>query len=107
MKLIPRYHRALRHSLLGLSIASALVLPGCSKTSFQAGDLAAAALFAAVHTRIHGDNACRHFGMAYNRFGTIKFFLQRDDAWQRIVEGLNQLLQTLDVQAGEDDGGLG
>ena len=42
MKLIPRYHRALRHSLLGLSIASALVLPGCSNTSFQAGDLAAA-----------------------------------------------------------------
>ncbi|MNJ72767.1 hypothetical protein D3C77_694720 [compost metagenome] len=64
----------------------------------------ATAFFAAMHSGIHGHDIRRHFIVADHGIGAIQFGLQRNNARQRVVQTVDQTLQTLDVQTGKGDG---
>ncbi|MNV92706.1 hypothetical protein D3C71_1873260 [compost metagenome] len=67
----------------------------------------AAGFLAAVHARVHGHDAGRHFLMTDDLLGAVQLVLQGEHTRRTFVEAVDQTLETLYVQSGEDEGRLG
>jgi hypothetical protein len=61
----------------------------------------------AVHAGIHGHDIGGHFIVTDQCIGAIQLGLQRDNARQRVIQAVDQTLQTLYVQTGKGDGRCG
>ncbi|MNH32730.1 hypothetical protein D3C79_931920 [compost metagenome] len=67
----------------------------------------AAGFLTAVHARVHGHHASRDFLVTDHLLGAVQLVLQGEHTRRTLVEAVDQTLQTLYVQSGEDEGRLG
>ncbi|MCY1183255.1 hypothetical protein D9M73_238610 [compost metagenome] len=60
-----------------------------------------------MNAGVHGHHARRHFLVTDHLLGAVKLVLQGEHTRRTLVEAVDQTLQTLYVQSGEDEGRLG